>query len=207
VIRILLVDDHTLIRDGLRAMLHDADDLTVVAEASDARAALEMAERPDIDIAVVDIQMHGTSGIALTRELRRREFQRPILMLTMHSEPEFVFDAFDAGASGYALKTAGQDELLDAVRTVTGGQRYVSPSLGIGSVEPLKGGVLAALSPREREIFHLLVEQRDNQAIAAELFISPKTVETHRGRILKKLHCNNLAGLIRFAARHHLLGD
>jgi DNA-binding NarL/FixJ family response regulator len=188
-------------------MLHDAEDLSVVAEASDARAALEMAERADIDVALVDIQMNGTSGIALTRELRRREFQRPILMLTMHAEPEFVFDAFDAGASGYALKSAGQDELVDAVRTVTGGHRYVSPSLGLTAVEPLKGGVLAALSPREREIFHLLVEQRDNQAIATELFISPKTVETHRGRILKKLHCSNLAGLIRFAARHHLLGD
>ena len=206
-VRLFLVDDHDLFCAGLRALLAAHSELTVIGEAHDQRSALA-ALSPEIDVFVIDVRLPGSNGIALVRELRRRGIATPILMLTMCDEREFVLDAFSAGANGYVLKTADAADLLAAVRCVVGGRRYLSPRL-----QPLRdeldggnaNGVLGSLSAREREIFDLLVNGSNNKAIAKQLFISVKTVETHRTRIFKKLSVNSLGELIRLAARHHLL--
>lgn len=203
-IRILLVDDHALFRDGLRAVLHADPDFRVVAEAGDARAALQAAEATEFDVCLLDIRMADSDGISLLREMRRRGHEEPALMLTMHEERDFVLDAMDAGAAGYALKRGPAEQLADAVRTVARGGRWLAPTVASYASDDTPG-LLASLSAREREIFHLLVRGGDNAAIGHALFISEKTVETHRTRIFRKLGVRSLADLVRLAARHGLL--
>lgn len=207
--RLILVDDHQLFRDGLRALLTRHRDLDVVAEAGDAREALERCERVEHDVALVDVTLPGPNGIALVRELRRRGHRRPVLVLTMYDQADIVIDAFSAGANGYALKAQSEAELLEAVRVTAAGGRYAAPQVAAAlqavpdGASP--GGVLAALSPREREVFDLLVRGLSNAEISRQLFISVKTVETHRTRILHKLDVHSIGALVRLAARHGLI--
>jgi DNA-binding NarL/FixJ family response regulator len=211
-IRIILVDDHQLFREGLRALLSSPTDMKVVGEAPDAHEAAKVVEKVAHDLVVLDISLPGTNGIALLHEFRRRGHKQPVLILTMHSHADIVSDAFDAGATGYALKHQSIEQLLDAIRITSRRGRYLAPELTTDAMQeaqhpvPHDGrGVIGLLSVREREIFELIAAGHNNAAIAGELFISVKTVETHRSRIFRKLDVHNVGDLIRLAVRHGLL--
>lgn len=207
--RLILVDDHALFRAGLRSLLAGYPELEVVAEAGDAREAVECCEGNEHDLVVVDVTLPGSNGVALIRELKRRRQRGPVLVLTMHQHPDIAIDAFAAGASGYALKLQTEPELIEAIRVTAAGGRYAAPPIAAllegASQEQSTGGVLATLSAREREIFDLLVRGLTNSEVARQLFISIKTVETHRTRILRKLDVHNIGELVRLAARHGLI--
>lgn len=210
VIRLLLVDDHRLFRDGLRAILSSYPDLEVVGEASDYRSAIELIEKVEFDLIVLDITLPGSNGLALLRELKRRHVRQPALVLTMHQHGDMVADAFAAGAVGYALKHQSEAELVEAVRSTARRVTYLAPQLSRELLPDANGGatppgVLSLLSSREREIFDLIVRGHSNADIAHQLFISVKTVETHRTRIMRKLDVHNVGELIRLAARHGFL--
>jgi two-component system response regulator NreC len=213
-IRMLLVDEHRLFREGLRRIFLEAEDLEVVGDAGDARTAYAAADELRPDLAILDVVLPGASGIAATRELLRRDSTRKVLVLTALREEQVVADALDAGAAGYVLKEQSCRDLLDAVRGVAAGQHYLSPAVcrplvdryvrrsdrPVGDRHPLD-----PLSHREREVFDLLVRGHPNSRVGKELCISVKTVETHRGHILRKLGLHSLVDLIRFAAQHNLL--
>jgi DNA-binding NarL/FixJ family response regulator len=207
-IRIVLVDDHQLFRAGLRSLLAVEPTFEVVAEAGDAREACQRVETVEHDLVIVDVTLPGSNGIALIRELKRRQKRRPILVLTMHQHADFVVDAFAAGANGYALKLQSEAEIFEAIRVAAGGGRYVAPAVAAlvrGSDVVPQRSLLSSLSAREREIFDLLVRGYTNAEVAKQLFISVKTVETHRTRILRKLDVHNIGDLVRLAARHGLI--
>lgn len=211
--RVVLVDDHALFREAFQALLKIAAPLLrVVGEAPDARGAVALAQSLQPDLIVMDVLLQGTNGIAATRELRRIGFQGHILVLTSARELPFVIDAFAAGAQGYALKEQAIAEIVVAIQSVSQGGRYLAPrfqqSLPAGDAKA-DGipGVTDALSPREREVFNLVVAGHSNQGIATELYLSVKTVETHRSRINKKLRVHSTAELIRLAALHGLVSS
>lgn len=213
-LNVVLIDDHRLFRDGLRTLIEQQGDLKVVGEAEDARNAYPIIESTHPDVVLMDVALTTTSGIATTRELLRRMQDVRVLMLSMHGEADFVSQALSAGANGYALKTQSSGEILDAIRAVARGEMYLSPLISRTVVEDglkLKrgengqAGPCHELSPREREVFDLLVRGFSNDSIAQSLCISVKTVETHRARILKKLKLHSLVELVRFAARHDLI--
>ncbi|HXU68567.1 MAG TPA: response regulator transcription factor [Polyangia bacterium] len=208
--RVFLVDDHELFRSALRMMLEGFAGVEVVGEAPSAREALRDLEACAPDVALIDITMPGSNGLALIRELRRLRSPGARLVLTMHSSADFVTEAFDAGASGYALKDDSPSMLLDAMRAVVGGNRYLSSRLPEAATATLQGdqkdgAASHQLSPREHELFDLLVRGYRNREIARQLFISVKTVETHRTHIFKKLGVHSLADLVRVAAQRGLL--
>lgn len=211
IIRVVLVDDHRLFRDGMRALFGSSTDIEVVGEAADTRTALTLLENVECDLISLDITMPGPNGIALLRELKRRQQTAATMMLTGHQETDMITDAFAAGATGYALKQQSIDEIVGAVQSVSRRENYLAPTLnqdllpGAFALLPPEGGVLAILSAREREVFDLIVRGSSNAAAAKVLFISIKTVETHRTRIMRKLDVHNIGELIRLAARHGLL--
>ena len=210
--RILLVDDHTLFREGLKLIIAPEPDLAVVGAAACAREALALLERLDVDLAVIDVTMPGASGISVVRELRRRQ-GAPSLVLSMHADISFVADAFIAGAAGYVLKSDAPDLLLAALRAAARGLRFLSPAIDDVAVRRLvlasgQAGVvgpLDALTTREREVFALIVSDFSTAEIAGELGISAKTVESHREHLFRKLDVHSICELVRFAARHGLL--
>jgi DNA-binding NarL/FixJ family response regulator len=205
-IKLLLIDDHILFREGLRALISTTRDLEVVGEASEARAAYKLAEELSPDVALLDLTLPGTGGVAVTRELRRRAPDTRVLILTMHTTQDYVVQSMAAGAIGYALKDQPAATLFDAIRQVARGVSYLSPRFPRALLDGTgDGGPLGALSDREREIFDLVVRGFSTQAIAGELCIAKKTVETHRGNINKKLGAHSTADLLRLAARYGLL--
>jgi two-component system response regulator NreC len=210
-LRVALVDDHLLFREGLRALLSSQADIQVVGEAADARQAYNIVEAEHPDVVVLDLSLPGVDGIAATRELRRRAPGGKVLMLSMHTGEEFAAQALAAGASGYALKSQPSVNVVEAIRTVARGETYLSPEFSRTLLdEQLRGrmadgGPIAPLSEREREVFDLLVRGFSNQAAATELCISVKTVETHRSHIHRKLGVHSVAELMRFAALHGLI--
>jgi two-component system response regulator NreC len=211
-IRIFILDDHELFRTALRLLLTAHAGLEVVGDAASAREALDKLARCACDVLLVDVTLEDTNGIAFARELKRLRRDEAILFLSMHAEPDVVTDAFSAGATGYALKSQSERELVDAIGVVARRERYLAPQLsprlaarGDVSAAHSQGGLLGLLSPREREIFDLLIRGVGNDAIAQRLFISVKTVETHRTRIMRKLGVHSLGELIRLAARRGLL--
>jgi DNA-binding NarL/FixJ family response regulator len=205
-LRIAVIDDHVLFRQGLRALFATQPDLAIVVEGADARDVYPLIEAANPDVAVVDVTLRGSSGIAATQEIVRRCPSCKVLVLTMHANEDFAARAFSAGASGYALKDQDALAVLDAIRAVAAGQRYLAPSLPIRVLGgPRAAGPLADLSPREREVFDLIVQSQSNRDIASYLCISIKTVETHRASINRKLGAHSTADLIRIAARHGLI--
>lgn len=206
--RIMLVEDHAVVRTALRELFTTREpSFEVVGEASTAQEAWRLAESQRPDITIMDLFLRGESGVSATRELCRRQRGARVLILTAVDNPAFVREAFAAGARGYALKEESAEEIIAAVRTVASGARYL-PSrfdpelLGDGKMTPQPDGLFGQLSAREREIFDLVVAGHGNQKIAAELFISVKTVETHRARINRKLGVHSGVELVRFAALH-----
>jgi DNA-binding NarL/FixJ family response regulator len=216
-LKLVLIDDYQLFREGLKQLIEPHIDLEVVGEAADERSAYEIVEQTRPDVVLMDVSLTAVSGIATTRELRRRGDGVRILMLSMHAEVDYVAQALTAGASGYALKSQSASELLDAIRAVGRGENYLSPSIPRAALDEslrlrrrsggLVDGPCAPLSAREREVFDLLVRGYSNDGIAGLLCISVKTVETHRARILRKLQLHSLVDLVRFAARNDLLRE
>lgn len=203
---LLLIDDHVLFREGLRSLLHARREMRIVAEAGDAHAALELAEQVRFDVALIDVRLRDTSGIALVRDMRRRKVKQPILMLSMFDRADLVSEALRAGASGYLTKDATATELEAAIAIVRRGDEFVSAKIA-ASIEHATPNAVSQLSSREREVFDLLIVGRSNAEIGEALFISEKTVETHRTRIYRKLSVSSLAELVWLAARHDLLAD
>jgi DNA-binding NarL/FixJ family response regulator len=209
-LRLALIDDHHLFREALRSLLMTQPDLDVVGEAAEAQEAYASAEAWQADVHVVDLALPGVSGTAVVRELGRRFPSSRALILTAHRADDYVEEAFAAGARGYALKEQKAGALFEAIRAVARGELYVAPSLSRPPADEgrrRRGSAtsLQDLSPREREIFDLVVAGLSNQYVAKELHISVKTVETHRAKINRKLRVHSTADLVRFAATRGLL--
>ncbi len=208
-IRVLLADDHTVLREGLREVLGAQSDITVVGEASDGRSAVALAERLRPDVNVMDVGMRGLNGIEATRQIRGRYPEIRVLGLSMHSGVRYVRDMLEAGASGYMLKIAASLEVCRAVRAVSEGGIYMCVRVaryveGLPSRAEPAGPRSAALGAREREVVQLLAEGHSSASIARELHISPYTVESHRRNIMRKLDLHGVAELTRYAIREGL---
>lgn len=209
-IRILLADDHHLVRAGLRALLQSLPDVLVVGECSDGRSAVEQAKTLTPNIALVDIAMPGLNGLDATAQIVAASPQTRVLILSMHTDAEYVRQALRAGAAGYLVKNAAPEELGLAVQALMRGETWLSPSISRVVVEGYLGGPatehpLAQLTPRQREILQLIAEGRSTKQIAAALAVSIKTIETHRAQLMERLGVHDVAGLVRLAIRHGLV--
>lgn len=209
--RVLIADDHTMVRESLVAVLQAAGDVEVVAQAADGIEAVEAAERTRPDVVVADLSMPRLGGLEVVRRLREKLPDTKVLVLTMHQEDEYVLQAVRAGASGYLVKDSAANELVAAVRSLHAGRGYFGPQASRALAEqmrnPDKGGAdpYGSLTAREREVFHLIAEGLTTKEIARKLDISVKTAENHRGRVLDKLDVRNTAELVRYALRKGLL--
>ncbi len=214
IIRIMIVDDHAVLRQSLHYMLSAQPNIEVVGEASNGREAVEMAEKLQPDVILMDTIMPGLNGIEATRQIRRRLPKTKVLMLTGYLEDEYVAGALKAGASGYVVKKSELDELMLGIQAVNRGNPYFSSSISEGDLTDYlwqmksNSGKVGydLLTSREREVLQLIAEGSSNQQIAKELFISIKTVEAHRAHIMTKLHAKNRTDLIRYALRKGLVG-
>ena len=205
-IRIVVVDDHAVVRSGLRMLLEAEDDIEVVGEAGNTRDAVFEVRAQKPDVILLDVVMPGESGIEATPKLLHEAPEAKILMLSMQDDPRYVREAFAAGASGYVLKEAADAEVVSAIREVAGGTRYVHPALGARMVAADAAARAAAdsdpLSDREHEVLKLLALGHTNQEIAQTLYISVRTAETHRAHIMRKLNLTTRAELVRYAIEH-----
>jgi two-component system, NarL family, response regulator NreC len=210
-IRVLIVDDHAVVRAGLHLLLDAEDDIETVGEAGDARQAIFEARSTKPDVVLMDVVLGDESGIDLTPELLHEQPQARVLVLSMQDDPRYVREAFAAGAHGYVLKEAADTELVTAVREVARGGSYVHPTLGARMAAADAAAADAAehdpLSDREREILRLLALGHTNQEIAQMLFISVRTAETHRAHIMQKLRLETRAELVRYALAQGLLNE
>lgn len=211
-IRILLADDHTLIRSGIATLLKTNRDFEIVGEAADGEEAVEKTKQLRPDVLVIDLSMPKLSGIEATRIIKKQYPDVNILVLTMHESEEYVYQIVKSGAGGYVLKSAGKEELSAAIRAVMRGERFFSPRVS----EIMADGYLrrvesegeqaktddVPLTRREREILRLVVKGLTNQQIADQLNISPRTVDTHRTNIMQKLDIHEVANLVRYAIEH-----
>lgn len=210
-IRVLVADDHTIVRDGLVALINGSGDCQVVGQAADGISTVDLALKTQPDVVVVDISMPKLNGIEVVRRLTKELENTRILVLTMHAEEEYVMHVVRAGASGFLLKDSASAEMLAAVRALAGGRGY----FGTHASKVLAQQVQKPHAPledpyrdltsREREVFHLIVEGMTTKEIARQLGTSTKTAENHRFRVLDKLGARNTAELIRYAARHGLM--
>jgi two-component system response regulator NreC len=211
VIKVVVVDDHAVVRSGLRLLLDAHEDIEVVGEAGSAEDAIFRARALKPDVILLDVVMPGASGIDVLPELLRESPQTKVLVLSMQDDPSYVREAFDAGASGYVLKEAADEEVVSAVREIAKGGRYVHPTLGARMVaaEAEERAAVEAdpLSEREREVLRLLALGHTNQEIARELYISVRTEESHRAHIMQKLRLATRAELVRYALSHGLLTE
>ena len=204
-IKIYLVDDQRILRDGLRALLEMDHNINVVGEAEDGRAALEGIRAAQPDVVLMDVTMPDLNGIDATQIVRKESPRINVLILSVHSDPEHVHRAFEAGAVGYLLKESAGAELMDAVYAVSQGRRYVSPKIEeMLSLRRDKRSPFESLSAREREVFQLMVKGSTSATIAENLKLSPKTVDTYRSRIMEKLGAGNLPELVRLAIKFGL---
>jgi DNA-binding NarL/FixJ family response regulator len=212
-IRIVLVDDHELFRAGMRALLEMQEEFHLVGEAASADASYPVIERERPDVVLMDLRLAGVDGIAAVHELRRRMPRIRVMMLSGFNELDMVTDALGAGAQGYLLKTSAPEDFLEGIRRVHRGEIYLSPEVPPEALERhrrlargTKDNGYQVLSRREKEVFALLVRGWSNTRVGQALFISVKTVESHREHILKKLGLHSIVELVRFAARQNLLG-
>jgi two-component system response regulator NreC len=208
-IRVVVVDDHALVRSGLRLLLEAEQGFVVEDEAADAEEAIRLARLHKPDVVLLDVVMPGRSGIDAAPEILAAAPHAQILVLSMQDDPSYVRQAFGAGASGYLLKEAADDELVQAVREVAAGNHYVHPALGArlaaAEADAKARAEADPLSDREREVLRLLALGHTNQEIAKLLFISVRTAETHRAHVMQKLRLSTRAELVRHAIRQGLL--
>jgi DNA-binding NarL/FixJ family response regulator len=215
-IRVLLADDHELVRSGLIKLLETYKDLTVIGEAGDGSEAVEKTRKLNPDVLVIDLSMPKLSGIEATKIVRKECPKVGVLVLTMHQNEEYVYQILKSGAGGYVLKEAGKDELANAIRTVARGEKYFSSKvsqimvdgylrkseLRSGESVTSPDGTNIDLTRREREVLTLIAKGLNNQEISERLFISPRTVDTHRTNIMQKLDIHDAANLVKFAIEH-----
>jgi two-component system response regulator NreC len=208
---VLIVDDHAVVRTGLRRVLDTQNDVECVGEAANADEAIREARRERPDVIVLDVVMPGKSGIEATPSILEAAPEARVLVLSMQDDPSYVREAFAAGAMGYVLKEAAESEVVQAVREVAGGGRYVHPSLGarlaVSEAEARARAEADPLSDREREVLRLLALGHTNQEIAKLLYISVRTAETHRAHIMQKLRLSTRAELVRYAIANALLDE
>lgn len=215
-IRLVLADDHTIFRAGLKALLELEDDIEVVGEAADGGEAVDEARRLRPDVVIMDLSMPETNGLEATRRIAALDIDVKILVLTVHGEEEYLVPVVDAGASGYLTKASADRDLVDAVRTVARGEVYLPARAATLLLRQYRvaesdsegsSGRLRELSAREREVLALTAEGFSSSEIGEKLFISPKTVDTYRARIMQKLGLNHRSELVRFALKVGLLRD
>jgi len=210
-IRVLVADDHTIVRDGLVALLNSSGDCQVVGQAADGVSTVELAMKTQPDVVVVDISMPKLNGIEVVRRLTKELESTRILVLTMHAEEEYVMHVVRAGAAGFLLKDSASAEMLAAVRALASGRGYFGTHASKVLAQQVQKphaqleDPYRDLTSREREVFHLIVEGMTTKEIARQLGTSTKTAENHRFRVLDKLGARNTAELIRYAARHGLM--
>jgi two-component system, NarL family, response regulator NreC len=211
VIKVVLVDDHAVVRSGLRLLLDGQDDIEVVGEAGNAKDAVFRARALKPDVILLDMVMPGESGLEVLPKLLKESTGTKVLVLSMQDDPSYVREAFASGASGYVLKEAADEEVVSAVREIAGGGRYVHPALGARLVAAEAAERAAAeadpLSEREREVLRLLALGHTNQEIAQRLYISVRTAESHRAHIMQKLRLSTRAELVRYALSQGLLAE
>lgn len=216
-IRVLLADDHTLIRTGIATLLQASKDIQIVGEAGDGDEAIRKTGELHPDVVVIDLSMPKLSGIEATKILRRKYPDTHVLVLTMHENEEYVFQILKSGASGYVLKSAGKEELSTAIRAAAKGEKFFSPRISqlmaegyVRRVDQEAGGSTGQdvpLTRREREILALVVRGLTNQQIADHLYISPRTVDTHRTNLMQKLDIHDVANLVRYAMEHGITSE
>jgi two-component system, NarL family, response regulator NreC len=209
---IVLVEDHRILREGLRVLLEAQPDFAIVGEADDGAGVVDMIERLSPDVLIIDLMLPGISGLEVTRQVHERAPHTHVIILSMHMDDSYVLQALANGAAGYVLKDSSVAELVQAVKQVINGYRYLSPPLTERAVEAyLQSGQQAAAEPfdslttREREVLYLAAKGHTNSKIGDQLSISPRTVEVHRGNMMRKLGLHTQADLIRFAIRRGIL--
>ena len=211
-IRILLVEDHAMVRAGLRALLERADDIKIVGEASNGQEAIEMTMTLKPDLLVMDIMMPRLNGIQAAEQIRALKLPASILLLSMYSDEGLIHQAMHSGVKGFVLKTSVSEELLQAIHAVARGETFLSKSVSSIVMDRITrpntlqtDNPLDSLSPREKEIMQLIAEEHTSSEIGKILVISEKTVEKHRANLMDKLHVRNLAGLVRLAIKYGLI--
>jgi two-component system response regulator NreC len=212
-LRILLADDHTVVRQGLRKVLEERPDWEVVAEAGDGREAVRLAEQHKPDVAIVDVAMPLLNGIETTRQIIKRVPSTRVLVLTMYADEAYVTQMLQAGATGYLLKDSADVDLIQAVNEVSKGKSFFSPAIARVMLDDYRRQLVdkgvtdryETLSEREREIFQLIAEAKTNKEIASLLSVSPSTVETHRAHIMEKLDLHSAAEIVLYAVRRGII--
>jgi DNA-binding NarL/FixJ family response regulator len=212
-IQVLLVEDHTIVRKGLRALLEGQSDIQVVGEAEDGRQALEQVQQLLPDVVLMDIGMPGLNGLEATRQIKHQFPKTKVVVLTMHTNAEYIFNVLQAGASGYLIKQAATEEVISAIRAVYRGESFLSPSISTKVIEEYlrRAGKTELVDPferltsREREVLQLIAEGHSTQEIATLLYVSGKTVETHRARLMEKLDIHTIAELTQYAIRKGII--
>ncbi len=207
-IRILLADDHTLLREGLHALIDEQPDMTVIAKAEDGRTTVELAAKMRPDIIVMDISMPGMNGMEATRQILAKDPGIKVLALSMHTDKRFIAEMLGAGASGYLLKDCAFEELICAIHALADRRTYLSPKISDTVVKDYASrfskSTLSVLAPREREVLQLLAEGKSTREIASILQVGVKTVQTYREQIMEKLDIHTVAELTKFAVREGL---
>jgi two-component system response regulator NreC len=211
-IRVLIADDHKIMLAGLRSLLEKQSDIEVVGEAENGRKAVQMAQEKKPDVVVMDVSMPDLNGIEATTQIKESVPESRVIALSMHSDKRFVMGMLRAGAAGYLLKDCASQELANAIVQVAGGKKYLSPEItGVVINDFLQGGspeedetAASVLSAREREVLQLIAEGWSTKQIASHLYVSIKTIETHRRQIMKKLDLHSIADLTKYAIREGL---
>ncbi|MFO1324330.1 MAG: response regulator transcription factor [Burkholderiales bacterium] len=210
-IRVVIADDHTILREGLKQLLSSAGDLEVVGEAGDGHEVLQQIRTTAFDVLLLDMSMPGRSGVELIKQVKSERPKLRVLVLSMHEESQYAVRAIRAGASGYLTKESASALLVTAIRKVAGGGAFISPEvaeqLALSAMPHAEGPPDAALSDREYQVFRLLVEGHAVTQIAGELNLSVKTISTHKARLMEKLGIDNPADLVRYALKHGIGAD
>jgi DNA-binding NarL/FixJ family response regulator len=210
-IKVLLVDDHQIIIDGLKSLLKDSEEIVVSGEANHGREALRILDLLEIDVVLMDIDMPVLNGIDTLKEIRKQGLAVKVIILSMHNEAGMIKSLINIGANGYLLKSSPKDEVINAIQKVTSGNSYFSPEVTLSLLNKPQNNFhdsnpqLELLTDRETEIVQLIAEGFSNKEIGAKLFISHRTVDTHRTNIMKKLNVGNIAGLISYAIKNGIV--
>lgn len=210
-IKVLVTDDHQIIVDGLKSLLNNTADFKVIGEANNGREALKIIENVEVDVVLMDIDMPVMNGIETLKEIRRRRLEVKVIILSMHHEAGMIKSLIDLGAMGYLLKSSPQEELVAAIRKVAAGQQYFSTQVTLSLLNKpqnsnnVESGSAGLLTERETEIIKLIAEGFSNKEIGAKLFISHRTVDTHRTNLMKKIQVENIAGLISYAIKNGIV--
>lgn len=207
-IKLFIVDDHTLVRQGLSAILEHQGDINVVGQCGDGSAAVEQILGSSPDVVLLDLSLPGLNGLEVCRRLSKASGSLSILVLTMHAEEEYVAEAFRGGACGYLLKEAASEQLVEAVRKAAAGEVFLSPGISPRILRRLASkpsdDLYTVLTPREREVLKLIADGKSNRLIADQLGLSVKTVDTHRWRLMRKLNIHDQTSLVKYAIRKGL---